>query len=50
MKKINAGTIKAICLLLFKLVTIIVTTGGDTYGEQSVFGSDPYSFAYCYNI
>ncbi len=50
MEKINAGINKAICLLLFKPVTIIVTTGGDTYGEQSVFGSDPYSFAYCYNI
>jgi|GEM_PF-2773203 hypothetical protein len=38
------------CLLFYLPVTIIVTTGGDTYGEQSIFGGDPYSFANCYNI
>ncbi len=47
MEKIKAGVYKAIFLPLSTPVTIIVTTGGDTYGEQSIFGSDPYTFAHC---
>jgi len=46
-EKIKSGVYKAIFLPLSKPVTIIVTTGGDTYGEQSIFGSDPYTFAHC---